>query len=30
MKQKSVLKPWDVGKNGEKYNTNNATLEFSW
>jgi len=28
MKQKSVLEPWDAGKNGEKYGTTNATLEF--
>jgi len=29
MKQKTVLKPWDAGKVGEKYTTNNATMEFS-
>jgi len=28
MKQKSVLEPWDAAKNGEKYGTTNATLEF--
>jgi len=28
MKKKSILKPWDAGKKGEKYGTNNATLEF--
>jgi len=28
MKQKTVLEPWDAAKKGEKYGTNNATLEF--
>lgn len=28
MKEKTLLEPWDAGSKGEKYGTDNATLEF--
>ena len=29
MKEKTHLEPWDAGKHGEKYGTENATMEFT-